>query len=95
AGYIEAFPLDAVGEIHLAGHAKDQDAAGATLLIDAHDREVAPPVWSLYSEVIARIGHPVPTLIEWDNDLPAFAVLAEEARRADDAMAAALAHNAA
>ncbi|MEM8665465.1 MAG: DUF692 domain-containing protein, partial [Pseudomonadota bacterium] len=52
AAYIDAFPLGAVGEIHLAGHAQDADAAGATLLIDAHDREVAPPVWSLYRDVI-------------------------------------------
>ncbi len=91
SAYIEAFPLEAVGEIHLAGHAEDADAAGAPLLIDAHDREVAPSVWSLYRAVVARIGHAVPTLIEWDNAVPDFAVLAAEARKADAAMAEALA----
>ena len=90
-----AFPLEAVGELHLAGHAEDRDAAGAPLLIDAHDRKVAPSVWSLYREVVARIGAQVPTLIEWDNDVPAFDVLAAEAARADRAMGEALAADAA
>ncbi|WP_226581523.1 MNIO family bufferin maturase [Acuticoccus sediminis] len=93
--YIDAFPLEAVGEIHLAGHAEDADAAGAPLLIDAHDRAVPPSVWSLYKTVIARIGRPVPTLIEWDNDVPDFATLAAEAEKADAAMAAALSARAA
>lgn len=93
--YIDAFPVEAVGEIHLAGHADDEDENGALLLIDAHDREVAPPVWALYSAVIARIGAPVPTLIEWDNDVPDFPTLAAEAARADRAMAAALSARAA
>ena len=93
--YVAAFPLEAVGELHLAGHAEDRDAAGAPLLIDAHDRKVAPSVWSLYREVVARIGAQVPTLIEWDNDVPAFDVLAAEAARADRAMGEALAADAA
>lgn len=95
AAYIEAFPMEAVGEIHLAGHAEDADAAGAPLLIDAHDREVAPSVWSLYAAVIARIGRPVPTLIEWDNAVPDYPVLAAEADKAERAMAAALTRRAA
>jgi hypothetical protein len=93
--YIDAFPMEAVGEIHLAGHAEDADAAGEPLLIDAHDREVGPSVWSLYQAVIARLGHAVPTLVEWDNDVPAFEVLAGEAAKADAAMAAALTRHAA
>lgn len=88
--YIAAFPLEAVGEIHLAGHAEDTDEAGEPLLIDAHDRAVAPPVWDLYAAVIARAGRAIPTLIEWDNDVPAFDVLAAEAERADRVMAHAL-----
>lgn len=83
ADYIAAFPLDAVGEIHLAGHAEDTDAHGATLLIDAHDREVAPSVWDLFHHTVFTMGHRVPTLIEWDNDVPDFETLAAEAARAD------------
>jgi uncharacterized protein (UPF0276 family) len=79
--YLADFPLAAVGEIHLAGHAENRDAAGNRLLIDAHDRAVDPQVWRLYEAVISRAG-PVPTLIEWDNDLPSFATLREEGTRA-------------
>jgi uncharacterized protein (UPF0276 family) len=79
--YIDAFPLDAVGEIHLGGHDEDADDAGAPLLIDSHGRAVADPVWTLYAHTIAR-GGPRPTLIEWDNDVPDWPVLAAEAARA-------------
>jgi len=84
-GYVDAFPLEAVGEIHLAGHA--EDAAEPGLLIDAHDRPVADRVWALYARVIARTG-PLPTLIEWDTDVPEWPVLAAEAARAERVMAA-------
>ena len=77
------------------GHGEDVDAAGTRLLIDTHDRPVAPPVWALYREVVARIGHGVPTLIEWDSALPDFATLAAEAARADREMQQALAADAA
>ena len=83
--YIDAFPLGAVGEIHLAGHAEDRDETGATLLIDAHDRHVADPVWALYRRVIGRTG-PVPTLIEWDANVPDWATLLAEARAAEEVM---------
>ncbi|WP_370207060.1 MNIO family bufferin maturase [Pararhodobacter marinus] len=82
--YLADFPLAAVGEIHLAGH-EAEDLPGGPLLIDSHSRPVADPVWTLYAEVIARTG-PLPTLIEWDNDVPAFDVLTDEARRADRIM---------
>ena len=52
------------------------------MLIDNHGAAVADPVWTLYAEVVARAG-PLPTLVEWDNDLPAWPVLATEAARAD------------
>ena len=81
--YIDAFPLRHVGEIHLAGFADSSDDAGHPLLIDAHDSPVREPVWSLFREVIGRIG-PVPTLIEWDNDVPAWARLLDEARLAQN-----------
>ena len=78
--YLEAFPLHAVEEIHLAGYA---DApADPNLRIDAHDSPVRPRVWSLYAGVLARIGAK-PTLIEWDNDVPDWPTLLAEATRAD------------
>jgi uncharacterized protein (UPF0276 family) len=96
--YIDRFPMQFVGEIHLAGFAEDQDANAGRLLIDAHAAPVADAVWSLYRRTLARSG-PVPTLIEWDNDVPDFAsvvaevslaraALVEEARRRDARRAA-------
>ncbi|MDE3123624.1 MAG: DUF692 domain-containing protein [Paracoccaceae bacterium] len=82
AVYLARFPLHAVGEIHLGGHATEADEAGHPLLIDSHDREVDDPVMRLYSSVIARTG-PLPTLVEWDNDVPAWPVLLAEAQRAE------------
>lgn len=79
--YLAAFPLARVKEIHLGGHDQQSDETGAPLLIDAHGSPVADPVWTLYESVIARTG-PLPTLIEWDNDVPDWPVLAAEARAA-------------
>lgn len=78
--YLAAFPLEAVGEIHLAGHDTEELPSGP-LLIDTHGAPVADPVWTLYAEVLARTG-PLPTLIEWDTDVPDFAALLAEAARA-------------
>lgn len=86
--YIDAFPLDLVGEIHLAGHEEDHDDHGAPLLIDSHGREVAEPVWALYDYTI-RKGGPKPSLIEWDNDVPEWPVLEAEAARAAALLVAA------
>lgn len=80
-GYIRAFPLALVGEIHLGGHDEDRDSAGRPLLIDSHGAEVVDPVWELYGETI-RQGGAKPTLIEWDNDVPDWPTLAAEAARA-------------
>jgi hypothetical protein len=85
--YLAAFPLEAVGEIHLAGH-DTEDLPSGPLLIDSHGRPVADPVWTLYAEVIARTG-PLPTLVEWDTDVPAFDVLLAEAARAGRVLDAA------
>lgn len=79
--YVDAFPLDKVGEIHLAGHDEDTDDDGAPLLIDSHGREVVEPVWEMYEYTIAK-GGPKPTLIEWDTDVPDWGTLAAEATRA-------------
>jgi uncharacterized protein (UPF0276 family) len=83
--YIDAFPVAHVGEIHLGGHADSEDDLGAPLLIDAHDRAVKGDVWALYERAIARTGA-VPTLIEWDNDIPAWPVLFAEAQRAESVL---------
>ncbi len=83
--YLEAFPLRHVGEIHLAGYAEAEDDAGRPLLIDAHNSPVRDGVWALYAETIRRTG-PVPTLIEWDNDVPEWPALLAEAYRADFVM---------
>lgn len=83
--YLDAFPLALVREIHLAGHAREADAKDEPLLIDTHDRPVDVVVWDLFAHVIDRIG-PVPTLIEWDADLPSWPVLLAEAERAEAVM---------
>ncbi|MBC3456115.1 DUF692 domain-containing protein [Pseudomonas mosselii] len=76
ADYLARFPAQAITEIHLAGHSHDDQGA---LLVDSHDAAIAAPVWSLYQQLIARIG-PRPTLIERDGNIPAFdELLAERA----------------
>lgn len=84
--YIDAFPLERVGEIHLGGHDEDQDDHGAPLLIDSHGQEVADPVWALLDYTLDRMGKR-PLLIEWDANVPDWPVLATEAQRAADALA--------
>ncbi len=87
-GYLSDFPLARVKQIHLAGHDVQSDETGAPLLIDAHGSPVAAAVWRLYERVITVTG-PLPTLIEWDNDVPDFATLADEARAAGRILARA------
>lgn len=79
--YLMKFPLKHVGEIHLAGHAEQTDDEGDLLLIDSHDGPVADAVWKLYDIVIERRG-PIPTLIEWDSDIPDWPILQAEAMAA-------------
>jgi uncharacterized protein (UPF0276 family) len=78
--YLDAFPLNAVTEIHLAGHAVDD--SDTTLLIDSHDTPVADPVWSLYRHVLS-LGGARPTLIERDGDVPVFPCLVAEREQAN------------
>lgn len=80
--YLDALPLHRVGEIHLAGFAEDCDSLGDRLLIDDHGAPIDQAVWNLYRQVLQRIGA-VATLIERDNQVPAFAVLLAEAQQAD------------
>jgi uncharacterized protein (UPF0276 family) len=89
SAYLDAFPVDLVGEIHLAGFAEAVDDKGHLLLIDAHDSPVRDQVWSLYRLAIERRGA-VPTLVEWDNDVPDWQILLGEAQRAESLMAQTL-----
>ncbi|WP_025110763.1 DUF692 domain-containing protein [Pseudomonas sp. H1h] len=81
--YLDALPLHAVGEIHLAGFAEDSDSLGDRLLIDDHGAPIDQAVWTLYRQTLQRTG-PIATLIERDNQVPAFDVLLAEARQADE-----------
>jgi uncharacterized protein (UPF0276 family) len=78
--YLDALPVEATGEIHLAGHHTAEDV---DILIDDHGSRVAQPVWELYAAALRRLG-PVPTLIEWDTNLPALEMLLDEARHAQE-----------
>ncbi len=79
--YLRAMPRSAIQEIHLAGFTR-KDNLAVPLLIDSHSRRVAPDVWDLYADAIALFG-PVPTLIEWDQDIPELEVLLDEAAHAE------------
>jgi len=81
AAYLAQFPMHRVGEIHLAGHARRRDAAGAELLIDSHDQPVCEAVWALYRQALAQCG-PVATIIERDANIPPWETLLAEVRRA-------------
>jgi uncharacterized protein (UPF0276 family) len=85
--YIEAYPLAHVQEIHIAGYTREADDKGRPLLIDTHNRPVEEIVWSLYAHAVTLIG-PVPTLIEWDADVPDWPTLKREADRAEAIMLA-------
>ena len=83
--YLDAFPVQAITEIHLAGHHADP-RLGEALLIDSHDAPVAEPVWALYEHLIARTG-PRPTLIERDDAIPPLPELLAERERAHHMLA--------
>ena len=85
-GYIDAYPLGHVGEIHVGGHDEDADDAGQPLLIDSHGREIADPVWDLLTYTLERSG-PLPVLVEWDTDVPDWPTLRAETDRAAQALA--------
>jgi uncharacterized protein (UPF0276 family) len=81
AAYLEALPARAVGEIHLAGHFRGE-RQGRLLLIDDHGAAVSAEVWALYRRALQHFGL-VPSLVEWDRNLPPLAVLLAEAREAE------------
>ncbi|QRQ87848.1 MNIO family bufferin maturase [Cupriavidus oxalaticus] len=83
--YLRALEPAAIGEIHLAGHSVRQLEHGQVLRIDDHGSRVAPAVWALYDAALRLFG-PVPTLIEWDTDVPPLDVLMDEAGIAEAAL---------
>lgn len=85
ASVIDAIDITAVREIHLAGF---DFFAGGTILIDTHGTPVAAEVWKLYAQAVVRFGT-LPTLIEWDTDVPALEVLVAEAQKAQAVLAEA------
>jgi uncharacterized protein (UPF0276 family) len=74
--FIDALPIERVGQFHLAGHSRLGE-----LLLDTHDHPVRDEVWDLYRRAVARFGD-VPTLVEWDDKLPSLARVVEESLRA-------------
>jgi hypothetical protein len=86
ADYIDRAPLERVVQVHLAGHREEGD-----VLIDDHAHRIRPEVWELYARLIGRAGWLIPTLIEWDHDVPPVSVLLSEVQRARDVAHAALA----
>ncbi|MEO0937319.1 MAG: DUF692 domain-containing protein [Pseudomonadota bacterium] len=84
-GYIDAYPVHAVGEVHVGGHDHDDDD-GAPLLIDSHGAPTEKAVWDLLRYTLAKTGH-APVLVEWDNDVPDWPTLRAEAARAAQVLA--------
>ena len=78
--YLQTIPKERVKEIHLAGY-EDK----GTHLLDTHGQAVTPPVWDLYEKALAQVGN-VPTLIEWDNNIPSLERLLAEAEQAQQRM---------
>jgi hypothetical protein len=89
--YIDEFPAEAIGELHLGGFTAEADEAppGGDVLIDTHATTISEPVWDLYAYAVRRFGLR-PTLIEWDNDIPPLTTLMAEAGQADEVASAAL-----
>lgn len=84
--FIDRMPLSRVWQMHLAGHTRVDDT-----IIDTHIGPIIEPVWDLYRYTLRRAGRLIPTLIEWDQDIPSFAAVVDEVDRARIAAAEALA----
>jgi uncharacterized protein len=91
--YLDGFPADVVGELHLGGFIAEADEAtpDGTILIDTHGALVDQATWNLYVHALRRFGQR-PTLIEWDNDLPGIHTLVAEAQHADALLGATRSH---
>lgn len=82
ARWLDAIDPVLVGEIHVAGHAVKDDGDGGRIAIDDHGSSVRDSCWALLTRFLRRAG-PRPVLVEWDSDVPSFAVLMTEAKKAD------------
>ena len=80
--YIDEFPADAVGELHLGGFETEQETGGTSVIIDTHSQPIDAHAWDLYAYTVRRFGMR-PTLIEWDNAVPAINTLLAEAAKAE------------
>lgn len=89
--YLRSLPRERIGEIHLAGHRLQQFEDGRSIRIDDHGSRVPREVWALYAEALALFGR-IPTLVEWDTEVPALAVLLEEGAQAQKLLNAELDH---
>jgi uncharacterized protein (UPF0276 family) len=81
--YVNAIPAERVAQIHIAGHSRYEK-----YILDTHDHPVIDPVWQLYARAIERCG-PTPTLLEWDDRIPAFDEVHDEAKKAQRYLEAA------
>jgi uncharacterized protein (UPF0276 family) len=75
--YVNSVPADRVAQIHIAGHSKYRK-----YILDTHDHPVIDPVWKLYERAIHLAGHTA-TLLEWDDSIPSFQEVHDEARKAN------------
>jgi uncharacterized protein (UPF0276 family) len=80
--YIDEFPGDAIGEMHLGGFEVESEDSGGTVIIDTHSQPIDGHAWDLYAYAVARFGMR-PTLIEWDNAIPSVETLLDEAAKAE------------
>ena len=87
--YIDEYPGDAIGEMHLGGFEIEAEDSGTSVIIDTHSQPIDGHAWDLYAYAVAKFGRR-PTLIEWDNAIPSIATLLDEAAKADAVAAAAL-----
>ncbi|MBX2886935.1 MAG: DUF692 domain-containing protein [Granulosicoccus sp.] len=92
--FVASLPGSQIGELHLAGHATDCTDPTEPLLIDAHDRAVCKEVWSLYEFTLRHCGA-LPTLIEWDNNVPEWSDLLGDMAQADARLLKSVGSNAA
>ncbi|WP_395819881.1 DUF692 family multinuclear iron-containing protein [Devosia sp.] len=80
--YVDEFPGDAIGEMHLGGFEIEAEDSGSSVIIDTHSQPIDAHAWDLYAYAVERFGMR-PTLIEWDNAIPSLETLLDEARKAE------------
>lgn len=89
--YVDNFPKGDVNEVHLAGHSLKKLTTSSEIRIDDHGSRVKDEVWALYDHFLKNTNHAIPTLVEWDTDVPEIDILLEEAEKANQHMRLAIA----